>query len=475
MTSIALLLVTVPLYLTLVGAERYGVLSLTWLFLGYFGLFDLGLGRATTQRMAQLGADQVTERVQLLWSSLAINTLLGVAGGACLWAVAQALLDSALGAKLSAEVRTELVTALPWLAAAVPTVTLAAVCIGALEARERFFAVNALQVGGGALFQLVPLAAAVWVGPRLDVLIPAAMLARLSTLIASFLVCRHALPLAGRPRFAWHLARPLLRYGGWVTVSSVISPVLDALDRFLIAAIRGPVAVTFYTVPYNLVAKFRVFPISLTRALFPRFSRIGNVQGGDLARQAVLALAAVTAPLVALGIALMDPFMSLWLGAEFAHSSSPVGQVLLLGAWLNGLAFIPYSLLQGQGRPRAVALLHLSELLPFVALLWFAVQTAGIEGAAWAWALRVSVDAGLLFRVAGFRARELLPLATALCLLGSMLAGVRWLDGSGQVAWVVGVLSAVAVWAWRVAPESLRQLVGRGYTLFVSGVNSARR
>ena len=475
MTSIALLLITVPLYLTLVGAERYGVLSLTWLFLGYFGLFDFGLGRATTQRMAQLGAEQAAERVQLFWSSLAINTLLGVAGGACLWAVSQALLDSAIGAKLSGGVRAELVIALPWLAAAVPAGTLAAVCTGALEARERFLAVNALQVGGGALFQLLPLAAAVWAGPRLDVLIAAAMLARFSTLIASFLVCRRALPLAGRPRPNWRLVRPLLRYGGWVTVSSVISPVLDALDRFLIAALRGPVAVTFYTVPYNLVAKFRIFPISLTRALFPRFSRLDNAQGGDLARQAVLALATVTAPLVALGIALMHPFLSLWLGAEFAQASSPVGQVLLLGAWLNGLAFIPYSLLQGQGRPRAVALLHLSELLPFVALLWFAVQTAGIEGAAWAWALRVSVDAALLFRLAGFRARELLPLVTALCLLGSMLAGVRWLDGSGQAAWVVGVLSAVAVWAWRVAPESLRRLVGRGSTLFLSGVNSARR
>lgn len=475
MTSIALLLVTVPLYLTLVGAERYGVMSLTWLFLGYFGLFDLGLGRATTQRMAQLGPDQVSDRVQLFWSSVAFNTLLGVAGGACLWAVAQTVLDSSVSAKLSADVRAELMVALPWLAAAVPVVTVAAVCIGALEARERFFAVNALQVGGGALFQLLPLVAAVVFGPRLDVLIPAAMLGRISTLITCFLVCRQALPLAGRPRFAWHLVRPLLRYGGWVTVSSVISPVLDALDRFLIAAIRGPVAVTFYTVPYNLVAKFRIFPISLTRALFPRFSRMGNVQGGELARQAALALAAVTAPLVAVGIGLVDPFLRLWLGAEFAHSSSPVAQVLLLGAWLNGLAFIPYSLLQGQGRPRAVALLHLSELLPFVALLWFAVQIAGIEGAAWAWALRVSVDAALLFWVAGFRTRELLPLASALCLLGSLLAGVRWLHGGAQAAWVLSVLSAMAVWAWRVAPDPLRRTIGRGSTLFLSSMNSVRR
>lgn len=46
--------VTVPKLLTLIGSERFGFLALAWGLIGYAGALDLGIGRATTQRVAAL-------------------------------------------------------------------------------------------------------------------------------------------------------------------------------------------------------------------------------------------------------------------------------------------------------------------------------------------------------------------------------------------------------------------------------------
>src|SRR5678816_296216 len=64
---------TVPILIHGLGTERFGVLTLIWLVVGYFSIFDLGLGGALTQVLAErLGRDEHESIPPLVWTALGV-------------------------------------------------------------------------------------------------------------------------------------------------------------------------------------------------------------------------------------------------------------------------------------------------------------------------------------------------------------------------------------------------------------------
>jgi len=451
-------LFTIPVYLSLVGPARYGVLTIAWLLLGYFGLFDLGLGRATAQRIAALCDATAGERARTFWTAFVLNVALGVVGALLIWPIAAYFFGSVF--KIDEGLRLEMQAAVPWLILTVPMATLSGVLSGALQGRQRFLELNLISVIGTVLFQLLPLGAAVLFGSDLGVLVPATLLARLITLIMLFESCRRHVFQGHAATFSYSQAGQLLRFGGWVTVTSFVGPMMVILDRFIISAMSGAKVVTYYTVPFQLAERTTMISAALSSALFPRFASATRQEESRLAREALHTIMVVVTPLIVLSILLIKPFLSWWITKEFAEEAAGVGQIVLIGFWINSFARIPSAMLQARQRPDLVAKCHLAELLPYFFMLYIGLSTIGTMGAAVAFSLRALVDFVLLSVLAGVSRISIQGVLAPVALLGLALV-IATQESPEQPLWVflavVNLLISI-VWAWWKAPTSLREL-----------------
>jgi O-antigen/teichoic acid export membrane protein len=468
-------LLTIPIYIRLVGDARYGVLAVVWALLGYFGLFDLGLGRATAQRIAALGQSSPELTASTFWTALAINGALGVFGSALIWPIAIYLFGHVVS--MGVELRSELMWALPWLMLAVPLTTLTGVLVGALQGRAQFLELNVISVSSSILLQTFPLFIAWAHGPDLGWLLPSVMLTRVLSFCAIAWRCRIHVFRDLAPSFSREHAKGLVSFGSWVTVTSIVSPLMFALDRVVIGATLGPKSVTYYTVPFQLAVNSNVLPHALTSALFPRLAIAGRADGRELATHSIRSLVAVMTPVILIALLLVEPFFRLWISPQFAANANVTAQILLLSSWMNGFALVPYSQLQATGRPKVPATLHLAELLPYLILLFLGLHFLGLPGAALAYGMRIFADSVLLLWYAGIVRSVASILSTAAMLLLAAVAVAFGLPVGGVAWWSAGIVLSLATfgWSWRSAPVDMRELAARLFKNFSIGLREAFR
>jgi O-antigen/teichoic acid export membrane protein len=395
-------LVAVPPLIHGLGTDRFGIVALAWVFIGYFSVLDLGIGRALTQMAAERLAARRREEVSgLVWTSLALMVILGLAGALVAAVLSPWLIGHVL--HIPSALQPESLAAFYVLAAAIPIVITSAVLRGLLEAHQRFKLASAIRGPLGAFTFLGPLAVLPFSRSVFAVVL-VLFAGRLAALAAFAWASLRVMPeLRRRVDVDPSRAVALLRFGGWMTVSNVVGPLMVYVDRFVVAATLTVTAVAFYATPYEMVTRLLVIPAAIAGVLFPAFAgvavkspeRLPMLLGRTL-RYTLMILLPITVAVVALAY----PGLHAWLGPEFALNSTAVLQWLALGVLANSLAAMPYALIQGIGRPDLTAKLHLAELPVYLMLLWWLLHAYGITGAAVAWTVRASIDCLLLLVIA---------------------------------------------------------------------------
>jgi len=399
---------TIPLVVRGLGTERYGLLSLAWVVLGYFTIFDLGLGRAMTKYVAEALSKGETDQVpQIIWTAVTFQAALGLLGGLVLFWTTDLLVECVLN--IPPELMREAKDTLYLLAVSVPFVLVSISFSGVLEAAQRFDLVNLVRIPSSILTFILPLVG-LYLGFGLPGIVTLILLARIGTLAAFIVMDLRIVPKIREYSISLARFSNLFAYWGWVVITSVVGPILVYLDRFLIGSLLTIAAVTYYTAPYEAVTRISIISLSLSTTLFPAFSAMEGIRNrqqlGVLFVRSIKYAFLISGAIVVVVIVYAGQILQIWLGSDFAIESTESMQVLALGVLINSFAYIPFALLQGVGRPDLTAKFHLIELPIYVGIAWVLVSEYGIVGAAGAYTIRVLVDNVLLF-MAVFRVCQL--------------------------------------------------------------------
>lgn len=460
LVSLAIAVAAMPYVIHHLGPDRFGLLSLAWIVVGYFALFDLGIGPATTKFVAELlGKGEAEKLPELVWTALASQVCFGFVAGILLAAATPALVSDVL--RIPASLQTEARVVFFILAVSFPIDFANGSLQGVLMATQRFDLVNAVAVPSSALTYLVPVGALA-LGFGLPAIVLGLVVARLAAAAVLFALDARVHPsLAHGIRFNRRLVRSLVGYGGWVTVSGAVGPVLVYFDRFLIGALISIAAVGFYQPPYMISTKLWILPTSLMTTLFPAFSSSagrGDMEWvGNALIRSLKFLLLLVGPVAVVLVFFAHPILTIWLGPKFAAEGTAALQILAVGVLINSLAQAPSGLLLGIGRPDLTAKFHLAELPVHVVLAWVLVSRFGLAGASLVWTIRVSVDF-ILLTIAACRVTHISP---------RFLVGRDMRRVAATLATLTLALSITWIFSRSILPHALMTLLlGGGFLLF---------
>ena len=392
-------IIVVPLVVRALGHDRYGLLSLALTVFGSFSLLELGLGRTTTKFVAEyLGKGKVDRLGSVVWTSFGLQVLIGIFGGFLLALAAPFLARRVLNVPV--ELVEEAQTMFFILAFSAPVVLGSSALRGALEGAQRFDLVNAIKVALNISTYLIPL-----IGAHINIgitgIVFLMLVVRLIATIAYLLCCLWTFPsIRTHLSFDVFSLPFLISYAGWIALSNLIVPFLVQLDRYLIASLVSVKAVTFYSVPFEILNGLWIIPSGVAMVLFPAFSSLqakGNKNLADLYMRPIKYILISLGATVVLVATFSKDLLLVWQGPMFAEKSALVLQILVTGVLINSLGWVPANLLMGFGRPDLTTKIHVIQLVIYPGAVYLLILRWGIVGAAVAFTLRVTLETVLVF------------------------------------------------------------------------------
>jgi O-antigen/teichoic acid export membrane protein len=381
--SLVLAFASVPILVSSLGAEGYGVILLAGSVMGYFGILNGGVPAGTVKYVAEYEAHGDHEMVnRIITSSLVFFVVAGVGIASLVSAFA------ALGGITLFNVTPENAKAarhVLYIAAGVALFSFPLGTLGqALEGLQRY-PENRLAIGvGSTTSQLLAIGAAL-AGGSLEVVFLCSSLGIFGTAWMQYRSLRKVLPTwqVNVTSFSLGTLRMIFGYSVWMLLMQVAGLLFYQTDRIILALFLPVSSLTVYhvvTTPFRYIQEFSsLFNSALTPAISATEARDGR-QGLDrFIYTASRYSNALVAPLSIIGVFLSGPVIGLWMGPEFlpyvwiAQVACVFQMVWQSNSALGGVFY-------GSGKVRTIAFIAMGAATLNVPLGVWWVQEIGVAG-----------------------------------------------------------------------------------------------
>ena len=382
-------LVTVPVFVHLLGTNAFGIVSLVGTFQAVLALLDFGLAGTANREVARARAAgnrrhiaDTVRTFEVIYWTVALVIGLGFAGLshwlANSWVPKQALSP--------ADIRMAILLGGVALAARWPV----ALYAGVLQGLERQVAQNGILVVAATTRVTLSILALLFVSRTIYCFLVTQALANVLELLLSGYVARR-LALAGATgRFDLAVVRRVWRFAVGFNLVGTFGMLVSGAPQLLISKLLPLVELTYYSVASTATGALLVVSTAAQISLLPRLSFCWQQQ--DLVQVRRLYRAGLRFTIYAsVGPAMVLCFfpaevLSLWTRSpELTHFVRPLLPILALAVLANCAVGTPYSVLIASGHTRLAVLVN-AVSLPFMAAGCFlAIRVFGVGGAAWCW------------------------------------------------------------------------------------------
>ncbi|MDQ9170684.1 oligosaccharide flippase family protein [Oxalobacteraceae bacterium R-40] len=377
-------LATVPLLISALGVEGYGIVTLIAAVIGYFAVLDVNFSAGAIKFLAESHTAKDRERfAETFWFGAMFYGALGLLGATIIYFSAELFLLRFF--EVSPSAREQTVTAFKIAAAGFLLTQVQNYLLVVPQALQRYDRSAQSEAFFGIFVNIASVVVAMAGGGIVGVTLVRISISSMNVLYLTWLIRQFDLHLAFR--FPSKTTRnSLVSFSAYAYLSKIASTLHEHGDKLIVGALAGPVAVTFYSVPATLASRILGLTYRLSSVIYPSASSLAASERIDELRPMYLsAMRYVTyINLIALGMIVLagDEFLQRWVGESFLEKGYPVLVLMTLALLVDSFTNIPSLVNDALGHPKVTGKFALARGLIGIGLVYIGTATAGIMGAA---------------------------------------------------------------------------------------------